>query len=300
MTRIAVCIPTYNRPQELARLLESIAGDVNIYVSDNGGVLTPEFRQRFPSVRFSSTVGAPVAMFPNWNLAAKMAETEEWLLVPSDDDIYYPDSFDQITAAIQQHSDAGIVVFGHHVVGESYEILSTWQPDAGVMKAPEGFERFKFGVDARMPSVAIRRSVMQRLGYFDEHYVYSASDSDVVQRALLLADAVFVPAVVSGYRVWQRGATHSTLATAGWLNDIDYWGGKIELLLLETPQYSREARQVRDELYARNLLAGLHLLRRQGAADQCLAHFRRNRYPGRARWITQLKIIRQVLLAFRR
>jgi len=256
MTRLGVCIPTYNRPRELERLLASIAPGVRVFVSDNGDHLPPEFRRRFPAVAFQGTDGPAVGMFANWNRAARMADTE-WVLVPSDDDIYFPGSFDHLAAAVARHPAAGIIVFGHHIVGDAYEVLSTWQPAAGVFAAPLGFERFKYGVDARMPSVLLRRSALERLGFFDEHFRYAASDSDLVQRALLQFDAVFVPTVVSGYRVWQQSATRSTLATPGWLADVDYWGGRIEALLRSIPHFAAQARRVRDELYATNLLAGL-------------------------------------------
>ena len=298
MTSIAVCIPTYNRPEELANLLGSIAPGVRVYVSDNGGLLAQDFRDRFPSVTFKTSGAAPVGMFPNWNLAARMADTD-WLIVPSDDDIYYPHSFDEISAAIDRTPSAGIVIFGHHIVGESYEVLETWQPEPGVMRAPDGFEPFKYGVNARMPSVAIRRSAIEQLRYFDERFVYTASDSDLVQRALLSFDAAFVPTVVSGYRVWQRSATHSTLATPQWMEEIDYWGAKIEGLLKKVPKYSREARKIHAELYATNLLAGLGLLRRQGAGKACRTHFRRSRYPIGARWKTQLRILYQIVRSAR-
>ncbi len=294
MTRIGVCIPTYKRPQELGRLLESIAAGVRVFVSDNGDYLAQDFRDRFPGVTFKGTDGRPVGMFANWNRAARMADTD-WLLVPSDDDIYYPDAFDHVAAAIAKHPDAGLIVFGHHIVGESYERLSTWLPQAAVVAAPRGFEPFRYGVDARMPSIAIRRSTMERLGFFDEHFVYAASDSDLVQRALLLFDAVFVPTVISGYRVWPQGATRTTLATPGWLADVDYWGGKIETLMHAIPRYAAQARHVHDELYAANLLAGMYLLRGQGEFAQARTHFRSGRYPRRARWATQLRILVEIL-----
>lgn len=298
MSSFSVCVPTYDRPVELATLLESIGPGVRVFVSDNGNLLTPEFRARFPSVTFKCAGSPAVPMFANWNLAAKMADTD-WLLVPSDDDIYYPGAFDAIAAATAANPDAGILIFGHNLVGEAYEVLETWQPSAAAMRAPGGLEPFKFGVPARMPSVAIRRSAMEQLGFFDERYVYTASDSDLVQRALVAFDAAFVPDVISGYRVWQRSATHSTLATAGWLADIDYWGLKMEGLLRATARYRSQAARIRDELYARNLLAGLALLRRKGDGAQCRAHFRASRYPFGARWKTQLKIWWQLARASR-
>jgi len=296
MNNIAVCIPTFNRPQELGALLASIPEGISTFVSDNGALLPPEFLARFPRVVFKQTPGTPVPMFANWNVAARMGDAE-WLVVPSDDDIYYPGSFDVIANALRQCAGAGIVIFGHHVVGESYEILSTWKPEAASMRAPLGFEPFKFGVDARMPSIVIRRSAMEQLGFFDERFVCTASDSDLVQRALLAFDAAYVPEVVSGYRVWQGSATRSTLASEGWLRDVDHWGTKIASLMRGAPRYAREAGRVRDELHALNLLAGLRLLCSQGQGAECRAHFRRSRYPARARLGTQLRLLHAVARA---
>ena len=142
-----------------------------------------------------------------------------------------------------------------------------------------------------MPSVAIRRSAMAQLGYFDEAFKLTAADSDLVQRALLSFDAAFEPEVVAGYRVWRGSATRSTQATQGWLDEIDRWGAKVEDLMRGTARYAGEARRVRAELHATNLLAGLHLLRSHGEFDACRAHFRRSRYPFGARWMTQLRLL---------
>jgi len=294
MTSLSVCIPTYNRPVELGNLLDSIPRSVPVNVSDNGGFLTEDFRRRFTNVRFKVAGDPAVPIFANWNSAARMGDTE-WLLVPSDDDIYFPDSFDQMSAAIAANTQADVVVFGHHIVGETYEVLDTWQPEARRTCAPDGFEAVKFGVDARMPSIAIRRSAMVKLGYFDEHYALTASDSDLVQRALLSFDTAFVPTIVSGYRVWQGGLTHRSLATPEWLGEIDYWGTKIAAMMKQIAKYADQAATVRDELYARNLLEGLRLLRRQGRAQECCEHFRRSRYPSKALASTRLRIWAQVL-----
>jgi len=114
---------------------------------------------------------------------------------------------------------------------------------------------------------------------------------------LLSFDAAFVPDVVAGYRVWARSATTATLATQRWLADVDYWGTKIEKLMRGIPAYAAQARHVRDELYATNLLAGLRLLRSRGAARECRPHFRASRYPWAARWATQLRILAQLARA---
>ncbi len=296
MTRLSVCIPTYNRPVELGNLLDSIPADIPVYVSDNGGTLTDEFRQKYAHVSIPRTSSQTVPIFANWNRAARMSMAE-WLLVPSDDDIYFPGAFETIAAVIEANPMADVFIFGHHVVGEDYEVLETWQPRAQAFHAPAGFELFKGGVAARMPSVAIRRTAMERLGFFDEKFTLTASDSDLVQRALLTCDAVFVPTVVSGYRVWQRGLTRLTLATPRWMAEIDHWGAKIEAMLRGIPMYASQARRVHDELYAANLLEGMRLLRRQRKFAESRAHFRECRFPWFARWNTRARLLRELALA---
>jgi GT2 family glycosyltransferase len=291
---LGLAVPTYRRQDQLQQLLASIPADVEVYVSDNGATLSSEFIQQHAHVHFRS-FPETVPMFPNWNRAARMAETD-WVMVPSDDDIYYPHSFEAIRRALEQHPEAEVVIFGHHDVDEYYRVLSTWCPPAlRSCPAPEGFEPFAYGVLARMPSIAFRRSALVALDYFDERFRITASDSDLVQRALIRGHAVYVPQVVSGYRTWPGGATSQTIATQDWLDDIKYWGGKIEQLLLQQPRFAAQAARIRSELYALNLLAGVARLRQQGEAAKAWAHFRRSTYPHGATWGTQLRLFYQLL-----
>lgn len=289
MSFLGLCIPTYKRPGELRTLIQSIGTDVRIYVSDNGATLTEEFRNEFPHVQFRPVPAPAVPMFQNWNIAARMAETE-WVIIPSDDDIYYPDSIEVISRSLRESSGAGMVVFGHHFVDDHYKVISSWCPARRSMKAPLGFSEFKAGVSARMPSIALRRSLLQELGYLDEQFQYTASDSDLIQRASLRADVAFVDHIVSGYRIWSGGATRSTLASEGWLRDIDRWGEKLENSLEHIPEYAGARKAIRDEIYAANLLAGLRMLHgdRNWSASAALVRFRK--FPSRARLQTQLRI----------
>lgn len=292
MVSLSVCIPTYNRPTELENLLRSIPPHVAINVSDNGNSLGSEYRDRYPGIVFASPGNSSdvIPVYANWNAAARMASTE-WLMLPSDDDIYYPNSFQTVFSSIQENSGADIFIFGHHIIGENYEVLRTWQPQARAVQAPDGFEDVKFGVEARMPSIVIKRSAMEHLGFFDENYVLTASDSELIQRALLKLNVVFVPNVVSGYRVWAQSLTRTTQATSAWMTEIDLWGCKMAKLLGEFPKYKNEALLVRDELYGRNLVSGLHALRAKGDGRRCMQHFRASRFPHAARWTTKAKIL---------
>jgi len=291
MTKIGIAVPTYNREVQLNSLLEVIPEEASVYVSDNGSHLSAVFMGRFPKVHFLAVAGEPVRMFANWNLAARMV-TEEWVVIPSDDDIYFENSFRTIAEYLERYSTADVIVFGHHTVDESYQKIGEWKPQELVeCAAPNGFEYFKYGVSARMPSIFFKRNLLEELGFFDENFKITAADSDLVQRALVKGRSVFIPKVVSGYRVWLGGATHNTISTSEWMQEIDYWGKKIEKILQEIPQYSREAPSIRAELYAINLLAGVISIKKSAGYVAAWKHMKKCRYPYKALLRTQLRLL---------
>lgn len=291
MKKIGLAVPTYNREVQLNSLLEVIPEEVSVYVSDNGNHLSAAFMDRFPAVHFRAVTGDPVRMFANWNLAARMVN-EEWVMIPSDDDIYFENSFRTIAEYIERYSNVDVIVFGHYTVDESYQKIGEWKPQELVeCAAPNGFEYFKYGVSARMPSICFKRDFLEELGFFDENFKITAADSDLVQRALIQGRSVFVPEVVSGYRVWLGGATHNTISTLDWMQEIDYWGKKIEKILQKIPQYSREAPSIRTELYARNLLAGIASAKKSRGYIAAWKHMMRCSYPHKALLRTQRRLL---------
>jgi Glycosyltransferase like family 2 len=291
MAKIGIAIPTYNRQDQLGNLLETIPDELSIYVSDNGAHLSDVFMEQYRTVHFEAVVGEAVCMFANWNLAARMVN-EDWVVIPSDDDIYFENSFEKITKYLNRYSNVDIVVFGHQTVDRDYKKINEWKPKELVeCHAPKGFEYFKYDVSARMPSIFFKRSLLVELGYFDEIFKITAADSDLVQRALIKGQSVFIPEVVSGYRVWSGGATNNTISSMQWMHDIAYWGKKIEKILEGIPQYSKEASSIRAELYARNLLAGVASAKRSGGYSAAWSHLTSCRYPYRARLRTQLRLL---------
>lgn len=291
MVKIGVAVPTYNRENQLGGLLEMIPAHIPVYVSDNGSHLTAPFKKRFPSVHFKSIAGEPLPPLTNWNLAARMV-TEDWVVIPSDDDIYYEDSFNTIEEYLERYNSADIVVFGHNTVDEEYQRINEWKPRELVQcAAPNGFDYFKYGVDARMPSIFFKKKLLEELGYFDESFKITAGDSDLVQRALIKGISVFVPIVVSGYRVWEQGSTHQTIGTFEWMQEIDYWGDKLEKTLQEIPQYASQVSEIRAEIYARNLLAGIASVKKSRGYIAAWKHMMRCKYPHKALLRTQRRLL---------
>lgn len=289
MGKIGVTIPTYQRQDKLEEILATIPESVKVYLSDNGATLPKDFQKEKVNVRINK-VTPVVPMFSNWTKAGMSAE-EEWLILPSDDDLFMPNAFEAINGVLTSCSDeVGMVIFGHHAIDGDGEVLSTWSPDDKLYPAPSGFSVFQYGVPARMPSIVIRTKVFRELGGFCEDFKLTASDSDFIQRASLVADVQFVSTVISGYRIWEGGATANTIATFEWMQEIEMWCNRIESFcrVRNIHVYSSH---IRDEIYASNLSAGISLLRKQGLLKHAWKHFWKCRYPFRAPLKTQLRII---------
>lgn len=293
---LGIAIPAYKRESLLGRLLESIHGDLPIVVSDNGGHLSSAFKKRYPHVDF--LVGNEVPVLENWNRAATILNTE-WIVMPGDDDLYYPDSFAAIVEQLRALPDADIVFFGHHIIDESDRIKTTWRPALSRLEAPRGFDEVRHGTPARPPGIVFKTTLFRRLGGFSEEFKVTAGDNDFYQRATLIGNVAFVDQVVTGYRVWESGSTQQTIATQDWLREIDLWCGRIRRFALQQAGY-RYPRSLQDDIYLANLRAGIRVLKQRGGYWAAWRHFFRSRYPFRASTLGQLKLFAHLLLPRRR
>lgn len=292
--KIAVAIPSFKRPIDLGALILSIDSAVPIYVSDNGNFLSDEFKREHSRVTISCPSLEVVPQFVNWNNAAKLP-SEDWVLMPGDDDIYYPDSFKIIRRYINQFGDSDMLIFGHKQVDADYHVFGEWMPNRLLTcDAPSGFEIFKYGVPARMPSIIFKKSLLRRLNYFDES-IELVADSDLIFRALLMGKTTFAPEVISGYRVWLGGATSYLSATSRWLNGVLCMVRKLEMMLGEHPVYSQRARMICAEIYAANLLSAARQLNGNRGVLDVVKLLREYPYPKRAKLRTQLKLVRQLV-----
>jgi GT2 family glycosyltransferase len=290
---LGIAIPSYKRPELLARLLDSIDADIPISVSDNGAYLDAAFTARYPRVRFVQKPEV-IPVLQNWNRAARAVDSE-WIVMPGDDDLYYPGSFDLIERAIRNNPSADILFFGHHIIDEVDRVIGTWSPAAEALAAPAGFERVRLGVPARPPGIVFRKAVYERLGGFCEAFQVTASDNDFYQRVTLVGRAVFVPDVASGYRVWSSGGTAQTIASKAWLDEIDLWCGRVQEFAGRHSKYTYPD-SLRDEIYLGNLRAGIWALKARGGYLTAWRHAATARYPYRARLISQLKLLALLVL----
>lgn len=258
MSTIGVAIPTYNREDLLSKLVQTIPEQVKVSISDNGSFLSSEIFTERPATVVHKT-DRVLGIFENWNNAVKYLDTD-WICIPSDDDIFYPQAFEEFEQAIIQYPNANIIVFGHHVIDENESIISTWVPTEADFKSGEGYGIFRYGVMARMPAILFRRSSFLELGGFDEFYQLTAGDSDIIQRVLLSGSSVFIPKVTSAYRVWPGNLTSRRAATKEWMDEIVYWQNKIKKELCLKNYSEKKSNQITHEVIIRNLISGLEKL----------------------------------------
>ncbi|MEX8546841.1 MAG: glycosyltransferase family A protein, partial [Mucilaginibacter sp.] len=229
LTEITFVIPTFNRNDYLIKILDTLPTDANVIVSDNGGAVTKEIINFYNSFLFI-TPSKKLEMYENWNYCINHVKTK-WFIIPSDDDLYYSNELYRIFDAITEFKNCGIIIFGHNVIDERDAIVSSWKPDSLIkFNVPLGFDIFKYGVEARLPSIVFNTELAKRHGLFKEEYGYTAADSLLIQKCLLTSDSAFIPHVISAYRVWPNNFTSKLISTQGWLERIDKWQNEIGLM----------------------------------------------------------------------
>lgn len=301
MKKIGIAIPTYNRNILLKKLISTLPCDVEKVVSDNGGFVTDEIKSRYNNVIYK-THKSVIDIFSNWNEAVGLISNSEYIAIPSDDDLYIVDSFNKIINEISKN-DADIYIFGCQFVDGDDLVIGGYCPKSHeVFDPPYGFNKFIYSVDVRMPSVFFKKDFLDKIGYFDAGlFNLTAADSELIQRALLLGKAVYVPEVVASYRIWPGGLTDQKIATKHWMDEIDGWTNKIRKLAVEklpekAKQYNWDIYQ--DEVFARNLLAGIANLCRAKKYKEAIIHFKAMRFPKNALLKTRLRLIKHVSLAY--
>lgn len=293
--KLAVVIPTYNRREMLGRLLATIPHDVACCISDNGSFLEKDAFHGRPMLQVKQTQSV-LPMFENWRAAADMLDggDETYFSITSDDDIYKQDAFELVRKTISLNKEIDIFIFGNDHINEINSAWDGYVPAQEVKyEPPFGFKEFSYGVSARMPSVFFRKSFYEKIGGIDTSYKLTASDSELVQRALLLGRSMFVPEIVASYRVWSGSLTHSRQAADEWIGEVNAWVTKIADLAKKTYAVAGmkfDEREFRGEIIGLNLLSGIYGLMSRGQYADALAFYARHEIPVHASWKTRLRL----------
>lgn len=299
MKQIVIAVPTYNREELLKKLIDAIPNNIAVHISDNGNFLKSDFKHSNLKITHHEKI---YTMFQNWNLSIVDSMPSDYIAITSDDDIYITDSFKLIQDIIDSSVDADVFIFGNNFINENDEIIGRYCPNEyKTCEAPFGLNEFLYGVDARMPSIFFKKSFLDEIGYFDEiNFKFTAADSELIQRALLLGKVAFIPHIVSSYRIWTGSETDKKISTMEWMNQIDIWTDKIIALAnnkLTKEQNTFDWNRYKDEIFARNLLAGMSHLYRNKNYKKVDEYFFEIRYPENAMFITKLRIFKTLILS---
>lgn len=297
--QLSIAIPTRNRNEYLALLLESVRHVADeIVVRDNASGVARPLVEQFPEVKW--LFGPELPIFENWR-ACLDAATSEIVAIPSDDDLYFPTLGPVLAGLGPDERAADVIIAGHRLIDSEGATVSEWcPPRREILAPPLGFVRFQYGVPARMPSVFFRNEFLRRIGSLDPSFRLTAADSELVQRALLHGTVAFVPEVVAGYRVWPGGLTDKTQMSEVWLAEIEKWSSK--LAPVATQELNRahvefDPRRYADELFGSNLLAGVSRAYGRGEHGQALRFLHAMRFPWHARTATRLALARVLFMA---
>lgn len=298
LNEVTFVIPTFNRNDYLTKILNTLPGNANVIVSDNGGTVTQEITNSYKNFLFIKP-SQKLEMYENWNFCISHVKTK-WFLIPSDDDLYYSEQLYHLGEALYEYHDCGIIIFGHNVIDENDNVLSEWKPKKLIQfKAPFGYEIFKYGVDARLPSIVFNTEIAKDNSLFKENYTYTAADSLLVQKCLLTTNSVFIPHIIAAYRVWPSNFTSKLISTVGWLERVDQWQDEIVEIVrsnYKDSTFKFNASKIKDEVYARNLIGGLKNLNQQSLSNR-YSFFKSVRFPFKASHITKLKVIKSLIIA---
>ncbi|HFG1965542.1 TPA: glycosyltransferase family A protein [Vibrio cholerae] len=223
--KIDVCIPTYNRPRDLDTLVNSIPNDIGIWISNNGSYISNSDFKRHVNIINNENL---IPMFDNWNNAVSRSDAD-FVFITSDDDIYFDGAFEVVKKAIKKNPNIGVFIWGCNFVNESYETIKTIKQvgEDTVLGNEDAFNKHSYSVDVRMPSFCISRELFLRIGGFPTEMTLTASDSCLVQKALLSGDVYFGKEIISGYRVWSNSLTSQRNATKQWFEELDMWISEI-------------------------------------------------------------------------
>ncbi|MDY4368051.1 hypothetical protein SNR26_10000 [Pectobacterium brasiliense] len=297
MKKIGIAIPTYNRVEHLTRLVDSIPQSINLGISDNGAYIKDSLKWDNAKVVQHVEV---IPMFNNWNESISILEDCDFLAITSDDDFYLENAFDVVSEYINAY-DCDMFIFGCNTIDENDFVTGRYCPEKLELLMPGAGIKYNFyHIPVRMPAIFFKKTFLEKIGCFDvENFKITASDSELIQRALILGKSLYVPIVIANYRMWGGNATSNTIATKQWLMEIKNWTGKIKKLALEinNDALKLDWTKYEDEVLALNILAGLSLLRRKKEYEKLLAHYRMSGIPKKARLITKLRIIKQVLVS---
>lgn len=226
-------------------MLRSIPPETEVILIDNGGekIHPEQLPPRAKYLKSAKNIGFGRAC----NDGAQEA-TGDFLLFLNPDVILRPDFFEELTRAVQTHTDCGVFCAATYVQGELYFSPMTWIENQlkGERLAMAKSEDLWGDCCVRFANggaFAIRRSLFTRIGGFDPNIFLYLEDDDLSWRLLQNGEPIIL---VSGARVEHSLGTSTRPSCAteflrgyGKESSIIYLRGKYQLPDSPTRETSR-------------------------------------------------------------
>ena len=224
MSKVSVCIPSYNSAKYLKTAIDSVIGqkftDFQLIIVDNNSTdntqsLVAAYKDhRIRYIKNPRTV----TMAENWNICVNAAEGKYVCLLHADD-AFLPDMLSESVRVIDSDSEVGYVYSGVNFINDINEIVSVSLPfdENRISSGAEQFRKHVFGNYFYCPSVMVRRVCYERAGLFNVNISFAA-DWDMWLRIELAGYKVaYIAKVLSNYRY--HGSSVSS--TSGFLGSSE-------------------------------------------------------------------------------
>lgn len=200
MTKVTIGIPTFNMAEYVGLAVESALAqthqDIEIVVCDNASTdQTLEVLAAFKDPRLkifqnSSNLG----MIANFNRVIECA-TAPWIKFLEADDLLEPECVERMVEVAERHPNLGIVSVGRTLIDSDGRTIGGHRKETSeVVSGRTVLNRVRrMGNEIGTPTdVLIRRSVLEKVGYFDLEYGRYLNDWDLWLRIAEVSDVAFV------------------------------------------------------------------------------------------------------------
>jgi len=195
---VSICIPTYNRPEALARVVESMLrqtySPIEIIVTDDGDAekTRAALGPLLEKIRYEANEKR-LGLYANWNRSIELARGE---LVASyhDHDHYAPTVVERSVELFRKRASVGIVHVATAMVwedGRRREFLHRDLPEIADGRWFAKRQAWRWPSYVAHGSIMVRRDLYEKLGKFDEHLGFAA-DMEMLNRFCLHGDIGYV------------------------------------------------------------------------------------------------------------
>lgn len=180
MEKVSVIIPTYSRPDNLLRAINSVLSqtyqDIEIIVVDDNGIGTPYQQETEKCVKDLIEKGKIIYIKHDINKNGSAARntglkvcTGLYYTFLDDDDYLYPQKIEKQVQALKNNKDCDMVYCGFEKKGDKDVIISKCIPcKEGNMQLPLLKKTWGFGSGS---NPLFTRTVYEKVGLFDETYI---------------------------------------------------------------------------------------------------------------------------------